>query len=154
MIIAFGHRKRVGKDFAAAYLRQKYGAQRLAFADKLKEHCAELFQDVDRQTYIDYGNKVREIDPFAWIRVVSKQVMAGGDYCITDLRYPNEAAWVLSQGGFLVHVINPSVPDTNDIADCALEGWSHWDFTLVNDMGPGYLSGLEEVWGWCRKRTS
>lgn len=50
MIIGLTGNKGVGKDTAGAYLVEKYGFERISFADKLKESAAAIF-NIDREKW-------------------------------------------------------------------------------------------------------
>jgi hypothetical protein len=97
LIVAFGHRRRVGKDTATKILVEefaKYGicAVRTSFADKLKEECQRLFGHAGlegpeyyeehselkervlpslglspRDIWIQVGNRLRDVYPYVWI---------------------------------------------------------------------------------------
>lgn len=68
-ILAFGHRKRVGKDtaatFATAYIRQYYPklrVGRLSFGDQLKDISHQMFKWGGLQDAVYYHNRPTEIE--------------------------------------------------------------------------------------------
>lgn len=97
MIIAFGHRRRVGKDTATQILIEEFAkhgisAVRSSFADNLKEECNRLFGHAGlrestyyeehpelkervlpslglspRDVWIQVGNRLRDVYPYVWI---------------------------------------------------------------------------------------
>jgi len=103
MIIAFGHRRRVGKDVATRTLIDMLAARdipalRVSFADGLKEICTDTFswaglqgpafyeeyprekEEVlpdlglsPRDIWIDVGNKLREVYEDVWIDLALRQ---------------------------------------------------------------------------------
>jgi len=103
MIIAFGHRRRVGKDVATRTLvdmlaERKIPARRVSFADGLKEVCADIFSWAGlqgpafyeeyprekeetlpsigmspRDIWIAVGNSMRNIYEDVWIDLALKQ---------------------------------------------------------------------------------
>jgi hypothetical protein len=103
MIIAFGHRRRVGKDVATRAMINMLAARnipalRVSFADGLKESCADIFgwaglhgpgfyeeyprekEEVlpdlglsPRTIWIDVGNKLREVYADVWIDLALRQ---------------------------------------------------------------------------------
>ena len=70
------------------------------------------------------------------------------DYVITDVRYPNEAEWVLAQGGRLWRVertegsLEDIGRDLNHESEVALDDFTGWERTIWND---GSLEDLYSV---------
>lgn len=85
-----------------------------------------------RDLYIALGNKLREFDPHVWINACFN-ITSADFLLITDLRYPNEFKAVKEQGGFCFKIVNPNVPNTDDVADCVLESETGWDEIINND---------------------
>jgi len=158
-IIALGHKRRVGKNKIAELLQSSLRSkgstlniQTISFAYLLKKVSAELFglespehyeaypADKEkviprlgkspRDIYIELGNSARAIYPSVWIDQVFKQDC--DVLIITDLRYPNEAQAVHDNGGYCIKV-KRDVPQSNDVADTALDGYEHWDVVLDNN---------------------
>src|SRR5690606_583210 len=129
-----------GKDTVATYL-YGYGYARYAFADKLKEEVYEAFPDI-RETVDEVGwDKAKWVNPhvrttlqdygvwrrttegaYYWVNRVIEQLNADRPpfVVITDVRFPNEAAYVRSiclsdgGGGALVKVERDGVGPVND----------------------------------------
>lgn len=128
-------RARVGKDTVANRLVGRFGYQRLAFADEVRELALKanpyvgryfrladlveecgwdeakvLFPDV-RRTLQELGETMRRLDPDHWIRAVDRQISrTNSPIVVTDCRYPNEAAFLRDRHGFtLVKVTRPGV---------------------------------------------
>lgn len=162
IIIGFGHRKRVGKDTAGAFLLNHLrlegkSATKKALAWKLKQQCYELFYwagirepeyyethpkdreiplkvigKTPRQLWIDYGMAMRDIYEDIWVDLVIKE--CNKDFLIiTDIRMPNEIAAIKNSGGFAVKISNPNVPYTPDKADTPLNDFNGWDHHIIND---------------------
>jgi len=158
-IIALGHKRRVGKNKIAELLQSSLRSkgstlniQTASFAYLLKKVSAELFglespehyeaypSDKEkvipvlgkspRDIYIQFGNYARNIDNNVWVKPVFKQDC--DVLIITDLRYPNEAQAVHDNGGYCIKV-NRDVPQSDDVADNALNDYDHWDITLDNN---------------------
>lgn len=108
---------RSGKDTIAALMP---GYQRIAFADALKSDILRVFQDTIPAGYstetwmkenkellrpllVEYGRAKRAFNPNYWIeRVAREQMLLGwtkGRFVFTDVRYPNEVAWLVSMLG-------------------------------------------------------
>lgn len=51
-----------------------------------------------------------------WIRVAERRIEQDGGSCaVPDVRYLNEATWLLNRGGMLLHIIRPGVRDQGDL---------------------------------------
>jgi hypothetical protein len=178
-VIAFGHKRRVGKNKACellnSYLRTKGSSlqiQTASFAYSLKKTCDDLFntgtpeyyetypkhkEDVlkhldksPREVWIEFGNYARSIDSLVWIRKVFKDYKNTDILLISDLRYPNEAKYIKSIGGYNI-LLDRDVPKTDDVADTALDGWNGWDLKLDNnsDLKALYKLLIETVVPLC-----
>ena len=137
-------------------------AERVSFARRLKQTAYKLFryaglQDPDwydahpemreiplpeigkspRDLWIEMGNRLRDVDPDIWIRnALDDPPRPEADVVlVSDVRYPNEAAYIRKRLGLLVKVVRPGVPDSDDIADSALAEMpdDEWDEVIVND---------------------
>jgi hypothetical protein len=168
-LIGIGHRKRSGKDTAANVIVEHANAERIAFADLLKEGVnlwhgwdsrhsdGELKEVVDqywgyspRDAYVRIGtdcirNNIRnDFWVHAAMRFVQRHMAAGRDVVITDVRFPNEVEAVRAAGGTLWKVNRASLPplkDDDHVSETALayDGWQ--DTTLDND---GSLGDFQE----------
>jgi hypothetical protein len=77
-----------------------------------------------RRTLQRFGVGIRDLDPDFWVNVVMRQIDAhDGPAVITDVRFPNEVAAVISRAGRTVRVVNPRVPVSPDqhISETALD---------------------------------
>lgn len=123
LIVGLSGKKQSGKDTVAVYLSEHYGFIQFAFADVLKRVASEaisrfyndgfstpwdyLDKESQRPFLQDLGLAIREIAPNFWIFGV-EQEMAHYRACeravISDVRFKNEAEWVVSRGGVLWRV--------------------------------------------------
>lgn len=89
-----------------------------------------------RDVWIQVGNKIRQFDDFAWIRAafVNAERQGADVVFVPDVRYPNECGFIKSLGGILIKVENSNVPPTDDVADCALDGYDGWNEVLDNSV--------------------
>lgn len=104
-----GHQARVGKDTLANELEAKDGFKRIAFADKLKEVCMDLYNLSYDQMYGDLKNEVdtrfnktpRQIlqyvgqslfgvDPAVWVKYACKKALESDRVVFTDFRFVHE----------------------------------------------------------------
>ncbi|MBR8661149.1 AAA family ATPase [Brevibacillus sp. NL20B1] len=115
--IALCGRMRSGKDSVAAYLIEKHGFVRFAFADELKRICRELFPDrfadgsKPRTLLQGVGVAMREFDPDVWVNACMRHIQDTRDYLvspinvvITDLRFPNEYERLRAEGFVIIRV--------------------------------------------------
>lgn len=144
-----------GKDTAAAYLVEKHGFIRLAFADKLKDlayrvnpwfvtcdlaYLVDNFgwdrakrEDANVRQYLqDLGQAARDTfgDAFWVDQVLTGDVFNsmrwGNRYVITDVRYQNEADVVLDVGGWVYRIERPGVgPANGHISEMGVLGSGH-----------------------------
>ena len=103
MIIGLGSKARQGKDSIGEYLVNKYGFQRLGFADQLKLFC-EIHHNMkkkDATLLQKVGLEFRKSDPLFWIRKVDNIISNSPkeNYVITDVRFKNEFEYVKDRGG-------------------------------------------------------
>jgi len=106
-----------------------------------------------RDIWIEFGNKVRDIDPDIWIRnaLDDHPRPEASVVLIPDVRYPNEVKAIRDRGGLVIKVVRPGVPESGDVADSALAGMKAgaWDRVVVNDGDINALkrkAGLVTEW--------
>lgn len=103
----------VGKDAICTAL----GWKRTAFADALKSHIDPLFpegtpKETKRPVYVAYGRAMRTLDPNYWISCLS--LLQAPEICIADVRYVNEAKFILGLGGVVVRLHRKGVVPANE----------------------------------------
>lgn len=159
-----------GKDTFAQVLVQNYGFTRMAFADLLRQVLYTLNPIVDpivgfrvHDFVDDYGwdyakQNVPEIRRLLqrmgteagrdllgedlWVNAAFATMNPSLDYCIPDMRFPNEAARVVDNGGITVRINREGiVPVNNHPGEVALDNWS-FDYVVDNNSTIDYL---EEV---------
>jgi hypothetical protein len=134
ILIGFAGCAGTGKDTAAAYLAERYGFVRAAFAQPLREMSEALlaYCGIDhayiyerhlkeallpglgfsvRQLQQRSGTEVvRALNPQAWIEALAMHTGLADNapvhdrIAITDVRFGNEAAWLLEHGGCLIRL--------------------------------------------------
>jgi dephospho-CoA kinase len=147
MIIGLTGYAQSGKDTVANILVEKYGFTRVAFADKLRDLLYEFNPPADgdgipdvqevvdvngwdiakvqyptiRKQLQDLGLAARKVfgEQF-WIQQALREVHFEGNFVITDIRFPNEAAairkydnsqiWRISRNG--VKAVNQHISET------------------------------------------
>ena len=125
-----------GKDTVRLILEGQYDLDGMAFADAMRDMLSALLacvgadeswmterhlKEVDiPQLGASYRKLAqllgtewgRSIDPDFWVRIAAAKVKLCAHYndagvVISDVRFPNEAAWIRSQGGVIWRVIRP-----------------------------------------------
>lgn len=137
-VVGLVGRMKAGKDTAGNRLVERWGYVRYAFADALKEMCGIVLDamgidrteigwtgrdwtgpktDLGRRMLQGVGHGARDtLDPRVWVTVLDRAVQdrAPQYVVVTDVRYPNEARWVLENRGVLVRVERPDVDRSGD----------------------------------------
>lgn len=124
-LIGITGKARSGKDTLANILVNSYGYKRYAFADPLKkvgeilfgwneEHSdGQLKENIDpvfgispRQFYQTFGTDFarQTISDDIWIKILKKSLIKNKNVVISDVRFDNEAEFVLSNGGIILHI--------------------------------------------------
>ena len=180
LIIGITGTKGAGKDTLASSLIRMGGkrgvdVRRVAFADKLKEICADLFGLTHLQLHGDMASKEaidarwgmsareilqkmgtevgRSVHPDVWIRYVMRQIEDHPDaiWVISDVRFENEAAAIREVGGIIVRIERPS-QGSAEFAGHASEVEGNRiaaNHTIMNDMllaGPNDVARAFDVW--------
>jgi hypothetical protein len=161
IIVGLSGYAQTGKDTSGAMMVEMAGFERLAFADALKSVALKANPLLpDRNDYLNHlhplvqvlgwesvkadipesriflqhlGAAVRDhVDPLAWVNAVLNKAQPGGRYCITDVRYPNEADAIKARGGFVVRVERPGTGPANaHVSETALDDFE-FDAVLRN----------------------
>ena len=126
MIFGIAGAARAGKDTTGAAILKAVGGVRVAFADALKAEVCDTFglsqefvaenKEKIRPLLVEWGRARRMIQPDYWVKAAEAKVVSAaetGVVAITDVRYKNEAEWVLGLGGFVIYVTRPGFPPAN-----------------------------------------
>jgi len=156
-LLGLSGRKRSGKDTVCQIITRHANAVRLAFADSLKEElaaaCGVPVRLIDEQKERFrpglqwWGTEFRRHDDgYYWLHKAAQALQnmrPRADLVVfTDVRYPNEAAFIQENHGFLWRVERPCfVRDgDNHPSETALDAFPYWNETIRND---GTLASLE-----------
>lgn len=150
-----------GKDTVRSILEEEYDLDGMAFADAIRDMLAGLFASVgiDHGWMVERHLKEmeipelgasyrklaqllgtewgRSIDPDFWVRIAAAKVKLCAHYnnagvVISDVRFPNEAAWIRSQGGVIWRVIRPgTAPVRAHASEDLIAGLQH-DYVIDN----------------------
>lgn len=163
MIIGLMGYAQSGKDEVAKILVEKYGFERRAFADKIRDMLYDMNpmaggEPIQVRVDSDGWDKAKQhpevrrllqtmgvsarnhLGDMIWVKQAFSNMSLDKDYVITDVRFGNEAKMVKLISGELWRVERPEVgPVNNHISEKELENISA-DRTLLNG---GTLEELE-----------
>lgn len=152
-----------GKDTAARVLRRNHGFRRFAFADALKDTVYRTNGDVRkvvfefgwekakrdypfvREELVRVGVSKRETEgPYCWVNRVAGAMndIKFDAVCITDVRFPNEAAWIRENGGIVVRVERLNVGPANEHEEPLLSERPVWNHNVKDSSDPDQLHEL------------
>lgn len=164
IIVGLGHKARSGKGKAAEFITEaydEYDIRSYGFSEELKrdvlgreselciEHGVTYDMNPDRTDPICtgpagkqvhllqfWGQYKRQQDAFYWIHKLARRISEDQPQValVTDLRYKNEAAWIKSQGGYVLKIERPGFVDPsrdpNHISEVDLDGYKGWDYVV------------------------
>ncbi len=91
---------------ANEFIRQYPDFVKIAFADKIKELAADLFDmnEKDRQLLQAIGESMRKINPDVWINYAIKRARDHKYVIIDDVRYENEISALKREGFTIIYL--------------------------------------------------
>lgn len=154
-----------GKDTLAKSLKLRHNFHRIAFADGVRNLAFELNPYIfELAMYLadavhfygwDAAKQYREVREFlqtlghgarthlgddVWVMATRAPLIAcleeGKNVVFTDVRYPNEAAYVKSNGGKIVRIERPGIAAVNQHVTETNVDTMPIDATIVNDGTP------------------
>ncbi|MEU8792177.1 hypothetical protein [Streptomyces sp. NPDC048643] len=125
--------------------------RQIRLSDVVREHGwegAKKYPEV-RRFLQQYGQTVRDIDPDFWVRAARPSIDAANrlslPVVVTDVRYANEARWLLNRGFALVRVTRPNVVLAGAAgrhkSETELADWAT-DMTVANTGTLNDLNGI------------
>lgn len=163
VIIGLGSKARVGKDYAAAQLRNYFDVERIAFADQLKADLAKIFmfrnidfsaalndpvtKEMVRPLLVEYGQTMRRFNQDIWVDAALK----GKEFehqvtIITDVRFPNEVKRLKELGGVYIEVVADAVQPANETeALYAPQMLELADIKVVNNFNGLFIADLKSA---------
>jgi len=128
-LIGIHGKARAGKDTVASFILSARGGYVYSFADPIRAMLKGIGVDMDEPYWQAHKEDVIEvlgasprklmqtlgtewgrnlINPDLWLILAKQRLLNyGPGMIIPDVRFENEAAWVRSQGGTLIHVERP-----------------------------------------------
>lgn len=106
-----------------------------------------------RRTLQRLGTEVgREvIDPDVWVSIVSRRIRDISRVVITDVRFPNEAAWIAEEGGVLVRIRRDGTGGDAHASESVLEHIEadfEFDNNIPLDEVPAHVSAMLAEFAW------
>ena len=161
VLIGLGSKAQIGKDYAAAQLKNYFDVERVAFADALKSDLSFLFKqnglrlnellavpelkEKVRPLLVSYGQTMREFIPDIWINRALAKDYKSQVTVITDVRFPNEAKRIQAMGGYYVEIVSdrPPANETEALYSPMMEGLA--DFKIKNNFDGNYVTDMVEL---------
>ncbi len=175
-LIGIHGKARAGKDTLAKIIMSLYpdSYRRYAFAEPIKKACNLIFGWDDRHAD---GSLKEVVDPefevsprFAyqklgtewgrdiinndlWLLVAGKKVRLNKEVdnvgtIITDVRFDNEAAWVLERNGVLIHVVREEqaiIEESSHVSERGLDEKYLEKAFRINNNGTGFDGLVQQV---------
>lgn len=161
LILMLGHQSRVGKDTLADLLVDKAGFTKIAFADKLKQMCSDLFFiplyefydeklknevvekfGITRRRILQIvGQAMFEVDKCVWVNHALEKFGKLDKIVITDFRFVHEIERINRFAALNDYTVLPikltrdGIPDftgKEDISELELLNYD-WKFRIAND---------------------
>ena len=169
VFVGLGHKARNGKgvvaDVVAEDLRRRAPGARpavLAFADDLKALARALGMQGKNGPMLQHlGLAMRALDPDYWINALRERLDTdhpdANVVLIPDVRFPNEADWILSLGGSVVKVTRLNEDgsvfiaddrDSRHISETALEEFDGWTSHIVARSVESLAALARETLAW------
>lgn len=156
MIIGIGYKARVGKDTAGSYIASKYNYSQDAFARNLKNAASHIFgftqaqlEGDEKEIQMPYWNGLsprmilqrlgtdclREFfGQEIWVNSFHQRTQDIKNLVVTDVRFPNEAAYIKRRGGILINITKSNTPKVaGHSSEVAMDKFNDWDYTITND---------------------
>lgn len=158
-VIGFGHRARNGKDTAANFICDAFGASKFSFSDALYDVARVVFgmKEKDPALLQVLGTDVfRKRDPEIWVNTLYYKLKdkAPRIAVIPDVRFINEAELIKSLGGILIKItrLNPDgTPfvaldrDPNHPSEMALNDYVGWDWRIEAKTVQGLIAAVSDI---------
>lgn len=162
MLIGLTGKAGAGKDSVADILEREAGFRRYALAQPIKDALCAMLRTPEHVLFARERKELpleklgisprrlaqtlgtewgRALRSDFWLALAERHVDLSADTVITDIRFPDEAEWILSQGGFVVKVIRYGV---KAVEAHASEAGIPLDLVQSRILNIGTLQDLEE----------
>jgi hypothetical protein len=140
-LLGLAAKARCGKDTVADYLVENFNFRKYAFADPLKEAASKMFgvpiwwfynAEKKEQVIEEWGYSPRQMAQLLgteggrklfrediWLKRAEVELNLNTNIdwdgmVITDLRFENEADFIRSHGGIVIHILREGAPEVSD----------------------------------------
>ena len=141
ILIGLLGKKRSGKSTCAKYIQEKFAFENVSFAEgvkrvstrrySLRESQMEIYKDTidhrwnktPRDIFKEIGMNARKGDPDYWVKYLHTRILhkikssPHTNFVISDVRFKNEADFIVKHGGYLIRVIRPGLKEDNHISE-------------------------------------
>ena len=141
ILIGLLGKKRSGKSTCAKYIQENFAFNNLSFAEGVKhvskkryslmENQMETYKDIidhrwgktPRDIFKEIGMDARKYDSDYWVKYlcnnITKKIKSDSldNFVISDVRFQNEADFILKNGGYLIRVVRPGLVEDNHISE-------------------------------------
>jgi len=159
LVIGLSGKAGIGKDTAGAYMKLKYGFERVAFADYLKKIARKLGwngqkDEKGRRFLQELGQVARQYDANVWVDAAFREIaklerLGVTTAVITDVRYLNEVQTIKEEGGLAVRIWNEEDESATDLhpSEIELDNYTGWDFKLYSKRGDfnDYYKQIDDI---------
>lgn len=138
ILIGLLGKKRSGKSTCAKYIQEHFAFENLAFAEGVKsvsmkryslmKNQMETYKDTidhrwgktPRDIFKEVGMDARKDDPDYWVNYLCNQMTnkiksdSFSNFVISDVRFKNEADFIVKHGGYLIRVFRPGLLEDNE----------------------------------------
>lgn len=96
-----------GKDTVVDYICEKYGHEKLFFAEPIYEIARKYFgmDGKNRVLLQSIGQKMREIEPNIWVNYTFRQAKQYNKVAVSDMRQQNEYLVGINEGFYPIRVV-------------------------------------------------
>ncbi len=107
-----------------------------------EDFCAKPTRPEIRRILQQYGTEYRRAqDPNYWVNIVAgKAANTTGPHVVSDVRFPNETAWIKRSGGVVWRIVRPGLKSDGHTSESVLETISE-DSRIANDGDLQHLAG-------------
>ena len=157
MKIAFSGKIASGKSTTSLFISENIKkCEIVGFANRLKELTYELFNSdpnkKDRKLLQDFGLKIREVDPNAWVNALDKKIKDKENVIVDDLRFPNEFIYLKNKGFILIRL---NISPEEQIKRIKLKYPENWEEHIqrINDKSETVLDNYNFDYNFCSDDT-
>lgn len=156
-IVGIGHKSKAGKNTVARFMIEELGLRKIyckeySFAEPLKNFCQvhfgirkdrKLLQLIGTDVYRNYVNQD------IWVNLTKERIEEENPdvAIITDVRFKNEADYIIQNNGILIKVTRPGIKNVEHISETDLDNYP-FHINIDNDKGKEELAIKVQTLMW------